>query len=381
MSSIPEDEEKAPGQAVPAPSLSSLLTTPPFLGNGTPGRVLTFEVPKGPMVRRRPGICGEPYARAKAEFDAKPWYVRWTAGTDRPVGVEPTDELMRAKEFQRECEKWPDEVPQSLIDDKRQRLADHLTGKAPLPPEESLRVRRDLDFVSDVYNPGPRFSAPLTPQEQGWLDERNLRWGNTMGIAFLGPVYGGPGALTRLLGGSEQAVAGVNQLSGSLVGVARTRTFARLAAERRAASGEALARSREMNRGAPLEPLDPAAAARGTVVQRKYTPLDWEAVVPKKGPYKGEKREDHVRRHNQDVPGKDSHGVFYKDGVDTTNRAWQRAQDLGLKPDATGMLRVPMDEIVGRAGGNAAATGELFRSVEMKLVPGTNQIITSYPVK
>jgi hypothetical protein len=40
-----------------------------------------------------------------------------------------------------------------------------------------------------------------------------------------------------------------------------------------------------------------------------------------------------------------------------------------------------MGEIVGRAGGAASATGELFRSVEIRLVPGTNQIVTSYPVK
>ncbi|MGJ7562743.1 hypothetical protein ACSFBM_02675 [Variovorax sp. GB1R11] len=40
-----------------------------------------------------------------------------------------------------------------------------------------------------------------------------------------------------------------------------------------------------------------------------------------------------------------------------------------------------MNEIVGRAGGSAAASGEMFYGVEMKLVPGTNQIITSYPVK
>ncbi|WGT64502.1 hypothetical protein [Variovorax paradoxus] len=358
------------------------MDDPPFNSNGTLGRLVTFQVPKGPMVRRPPDACTAPYERAKADFENQPWYVRWTSGTDRPVGAEPTDAMGRAKQFREECQKWPDEIPQSMIDDKRQQLTDHVTGKSPLPPEESLRVRRDLDFLEDVYNPGPRWQSTLSPQEQAWLDERNLRWGNTMGIAFLGPIYGGPGALTRLLGGSEQAVAGVNQLSGSLVGIGRTRTFERLAAERRAAAIEALGKSREMNRGAPLQPLDPAGAARaGTVIRRKYAPLDWDAVVPKKGPYKGEKREDHVRRHNQDVPGKDEHGVFYKDGVATTNQAWERAQDLGIKPDASGTLRVPMGEIVGRAGGAASATGELFRSVEIKLVPGTNQIITSYPVK
>ena len=118
MSSAPDSKDR----------LSQAIGTTPFNSNGTIGRVLTFEVPKGPMVRRRPGICGERYEQAKADFESKPWYVRWTAGHGRPVGAQPTDELMYAKQFREECEKWPDEISQSIIDDKRQQLTDHVTG-------------------------------------------------------------------------------------------------------------------------------------------------------------------------------------------------------------------------------------------------------------
>jgi len=354
---------------------------PPFNGNGTIGRLLTLQVPRGPMVRRPPDACTAPYERAKAAFEAQPWYVRWTTSSRGPVGAEPTAEMGRAKEFQRECEKWPEEIPQSMFDDTQQRLTDHLTGKVPLPPEESLRLRRDLDFLYDVYRPGPGFTASLSPAEQAWLHERNLRWGNNMAIALLGPVFGGPGALTRLLGGSEQQVAAVNEQSSAFMAIARTRTLARMAAERRAVSGEQMSRAgADYHRGARLEGLDPRAAARaGTVVSRNYQPLNWNAVVPKKGPYKGQNREDHVRQHNQDNPSKAQHGVFYGDGVARTNQAWQRAQELGIRPDAYGRVQVPMNELVGRAGGMQAPTGQLFYSVHIQVVPGTNHIITAYP--
>ncbi|GFM66098.1 hypothetical protein PSCICJ_22160 [Pseudomonas cichorii] len=106
--------------------------------------------------------------------------------------------------------------------------------------------------------------------------------------------------------------------------------------------------------------------------------LDWKSVVPTKGKYKGQSREDHVRLHNVDNPSKPQHGVFYGDGVDLTNEAWKKAQTDGIKPDATGTLNVPMSKMVGRSGGGEADLGKLFYNLEIKLVPGTNKIITSY---
>ncbi|MDR6927579.1 RHS repeat-associated protein [Pseudomonas sp. BE134] len=109
--------------------------------------------------------------------------------------------------------------------------------------------------------------------------------------------------------------------------------------------------------------------------------LDWKSVVPAKGKYKGQSRVDHVQLHNVDNPAKPQHGVFYGDGVDVTNEAWRKAQADGIKPDATGTLKVPMGKMVGRSGGGEANLGKLFYNLEMKLVPETNKIITSYPAE
>jgi len=111
---------------------------------------------------------------------------------------------------------------------------------------------------------------------------------------------------------------------------------------------------------------------------QKLTPdLDWDAVVPKKGRYVGEKRTDHVRRHNIDDKSKDPHGVFNGDGVDITNKAWDEARRLGLKPDDTGTLVVPYKN-AGKQGGKTG-NGEALNNVTIHVVPGTNQIITAYP--
>ncbi|NAT24519.1 RHS repeat domain-containing protein, partial [Pseudomonas syringae] len=107
--------------------------------------------------------------------------------------------------------------------------------------------------------------------------------------------------------------------------------------------------------------------------------LDWKSVVPLKGKYKGQVREDHVRLHNVDNPAKPQHGVFNGDGVDLTNEAWGKAQANGITPDADGTLKVPMGKIVGRSGGGEAHLGKLFYNLEIKLVPGTNKIITAFP--
>ena len=79
MSSTPDDK-KTLGQVLSTSSSPSSLS---FNSNGTLGRVLTFEVPKGPMLRRKPGICSERYEREKAEFEMIPWYERMWIGTGR----------------------------------------------------------------------------------------------------------------------------------------------------------------------------------------------------------------------------------------------------------------------------------------------------------
>ncbi len=108
--------------------------------------------------------------------------------------------------------------------------------------------------------------------------------------------------------------------------------------------------------------------------------LDWDSVVPTGGKNPGQKRVDHIRTHNEDIPTKKFHGVFINDGVDTTNEAWARAQHLGIEPDDAGFLTVPMGRQVGWEGGIAGSHGYVpCNSVTIQVVPDTNQIISAYP--
>jgi hypothetical protein len=111
----------------------------------------------------------------------------------------------------------------------------------------------------------------------------------------------------------------------------------------------------------------------------KYSSLNWTAVVPKKGKYAGQSREDHVRLHNVDNKNKPDHGVFNGDGVNVTKSAWVKAQNLGLKPDANGMLVVPYQN-AGKSGG-ANGDGSALNNVTIIVQPKTTNIITSYPSK
>ncbi|WP_019657538.1 hypothetical protein [Variovorax atrisoli] len=251
MSSTPDDK-KTLGQVLSTSSSSSSpFSTPAFNSNGTLGRVLTFEVPKGPMLRRRPGICSERYERERAEFEKLPWYERMFIGTGRDARLEPTDALQSAKTFQRACEQMPDEIPKSALDDKLQQLNDHYSGKNPLPPEQSLELKRRTSFLQDVYTPGPRWENSTSGAESAWLSEQNLRFGNSLGIALLGPLFGAPGAATRVLGGSEQQVAAANQFGASAFDMATAHVG--LGGGKRAP--EPLPRPGESMRGAPLEPV------------------------------------------------------------------------------------------------------------------------------
>lgn len=281
MSSTPDDK-KTLGQVLSTSSSSSSpFSTPAFNSNGTLGRVLTFEVPKGPMLRRRPGICSERYERERAEFEKLPWYERMFIGTGRDARLEPTDALQSAKTFQRACEQMPDEIPKSALDDKLQQLNDHYSGKTPLPPEQSLELKRRTSFLQDVYTPGPRWENSISGAESAWLSEQNLRFGNTLGIALLGPIFGAPGAATRVLGGSEEQVAAANQVGAAAFDAAAAHVG--LGGGKR--GSEPLPRPGESARGAPLEPVGrpvggkssrqsppPEPPAQGTVVRRLPPP-------------------------------------------------------------------------------------------------------------
>lgn len=193
------------------PSLSGFSPASVFQSNKVHGRLQVCEMPSPPppLLTRKPGRCSEPLEKLKQEYEAKGFFDKLL--TEKDAWGNPKEQLW-ARLFKSECEKWPDQIPQSFLDEQRQRLNDHLTGKAPLPPEQSLKLRADLSTLEDIYRPGPRLEAPISAEEQAWLDQRNLRMSNDLGIALLGPLFGGPGAITRALGGTEEQVAAANEL-------------------------------------------------------------------------------------------------------------------------------------------------------------------------
>ena len=96
----------------------------------------------------------------------------------------------------------------------------------------------------------------------------------------------------------------------------------------------------------------------------------------------GETREDHIRTHEHDKPNKSDHGVFMEDGVAATHEAWQKGHEQGIAIQSNGFFEVPMGRDVGLAGGQSglAANHPLLNGVRIILQPGTNKLITAYPI-
>jgi len=185
---------------------------PPFNGNGTPGRLLTCQVPRPPeKLKKRDGICDELLNRLRQENEREHgWFYRtFIQGHGRPVGSGETPEINSALIFQRECRALPNEVDKSILDDMRQR------AQSGLPPEQSVKLKNDLNILQRVYQPGEHPDLALSPAEQAWVNEKNLYATNTLGMALLGP-FGIPGCLTRMGGGSESQVAAAND-AGAMV--------------------------------------------------------------------------------------------------------------------------------------------------------------------
>lgn len=237
-------EETIPGGSTALPSVLDS-----FRGNKVYGRLLTCELPSPPprLLTRKPGRCSEPLEKAQKAYEDKSFFDKLL--TPKDGWGNPKDQH-GPKWFKQQCEQWPDQMPESFLDEQQQRLNDHLSGRISLPPEESLRLRRDLSLLNDMYRPGPRYEASLSAAEQSWLDERNLRFGNSLAMAFLGPIFGGPAAATRVLGGTEQQVAAANQMGAIVLDLATTHSIT---------GGKPSARSpttyKEYARGAPLEPV------------------------------------------------------------------------------------------------------------------------------
>jgi len=187
-----------------------MAETPPFNGNGTPGRLLACQVPHPPeKLKKRDGICDELLNRLRQDNEREHgWFYRtFIQGHGRPVGSGETPAINSALIFQRECKALPSEVDKSVLDDIRQK------AQSGLPPEQSVKLKNDLNILQRVYQPGEYPDMALTSSEQAWVDEKNLHALNTIGMS-VGGVFGIPGFLTRMAGYSEKQVAAANDASG-----------------------------------------------------------------------------------------------------------------------------------------------------------------------
>ena len=100
-------------------------------------------------------------------------------------------------------------------------MSDHLLGKNPLTPQESLALRGEIARLQESITPGGTYmSSGYSPAEQNYLNQQALeqrRASNNLGIAFLGPLAGGPAAAVRALGGSEAAVESAGEMGMGLL--------------------------------------------------------------------------------------------------------------------------------------------------------------------
>lgn len=229
-----------------------------------------------------------------------------------------------------------------------------------------------------VIPPGTPEMRAIDPVAEQAAKAKRERDANTLGIALLGPVFGGPAAAARVMGAPEAVVGKMGEMGLDLAGAVALRGAGGRGRVSEPLFGREVATAPKVPAKPAIAKANAGAGSNGVFVAKKYSLLDWNAVVPKKGKYKGESRSDHVRRHNVNDLSKDNHGVFSGDGVDITNKAWERAQDLGISPNAGGELVVPMGQTVGVSGG-ALGTGAPLTNVRILVAPGTTNIITSMP--
>ncbi|HXO42200.1 MAG TPA: RHS repeat-associated core domain-containing protein, partial [Thermoanaerobaculia bacterium] len=260
-------------------------------------------------------------------------------------------------------------------DDQGESLWDKIVGFFTGPVKKGVkRVKKGVQNVTTVVstandNTGRSRNNSSTVEEINYpADEQNVQ--------DLGHQTQNRRDAATVVQQSAEAGGNAVAAAGHFLDAAARAQIARAAYEAAAAAGKSLL-ERQVAAQFAVEQAEREAAVKAAAKQNE---LDWDAVVPKKGKYKGEKRADHVRRHEVDNPNKPAHGVFLGDGVGLTNEAWARAQQLGLKPSAQGVLTVPMGRQVGWAGGQEGSEAAVpLSNVTIIVKPGTNQIITAYP--
>jgi hypothetical protein len=99
---------------------------------------------------------------------------------------------------------------------------DHVSGEIPLPPSESIRLRNEIDRVSQLANPGQHnLWGDYSPQEKQYLAEQalqNRQAINNLGMWVGGPVFSALPALGRVLDAPEPVVEGLGQINAEMAG-------------------------------------------------------------------------------------------------------------------------------------------------------------------
>jgi hypothetical protein len=111
--------------------------------------------------------------------------------------------------------------------------------------------------------------------------------------------------------------------------------------------------------------------------------LDWTKTNPRTG----ETAVDHVMRHGDDMPTRNvAHGVFADDPIATTNSAWDIAVRDGIKPEldprsGNWNYTIPYPEAGLNGGIPGTRDGNpILNSIRIAVLPGTNKVVTAFPI-
>lgn len=106
--------------------------------------------------------------------------------------------------------------------ERSQQYADHVSGRAPLPPEISLWLRGEIDRLSQIVSPGQTSMWPdHSPAEKAYLAQREAarrRAANDLSIAVGGPVFSALPSAGRVLGAPEQTVEDLGRINAEIAG-------------------------------------------------------------------------------------------------------------------------------------------------------------------
>lgn len=135
------------------------------------------------------------------------------------VDYTPEGGLVCTVQSVQEVERSPEEQD---LDKLTKQYAANKSGKMPLPPSESLRLRNEIERVSKIVNPGQQnMWGEYTPQEKQYLEDQALKErqaANNLGMWVGGPVFAAMPVLGRVLDAPEPVVEGLGQINAEIAG-------------------------------------------------------------------------------------------------------------------------------------------------------------------